>query len=121
MKRDWDVIREVLLEVESIPNEARVTFAYCVEPGQDDASRIRADHAFLLAQAGFISGLNASDLGGNVLLGPALTWEGHDLLSALRSKPVLERAKVIAAEKGIELTLDAFKAISKIALDYVLR
>lgn len=80
MKRDWDVIREVLIEVESMPHEARGTFAYSIGPDQSPASRTKAEHAFLLEQGGYIGGIDSSDLGGSTLLGPELTWAGHDLL-----------------------------------------
>ncbi len=121
MKRDWDVVREVLIEVESMPHEARTTFAYIIGPDQTPDSRARAEHALLLLQGGYISGLDASDLGGSTLLGPELTWNGHDLLDTLRSKPVWDRIKSIAQEKGIELTFDAVKALGAIALKAIIR
>ena len=54
------------------------------------------------------------------LVGPNLTWQGHDLLDTLRSKPVWEKIKTTAREKGIELTFEAVKALGKLALQSVL-
>jgi Hypothetical protein (DUF2513) len=122
MKRDWDVIREVLLEVEQIPHEARTTFGYQISAGQTAVERSRAEHAFLLQEAGYVSALHCSNLdAGNVMLGPELSWAGHDLLDTLRSKPVWERIKTTAKEKGVELTFDAVKALGKVALEYVIK
>lgn len=46
MKRDWDVIREVLLEVEQIPHEARTTFGYQISAGQTAVERSQAELSF---------------------------------------------------------------------------
>lgn len=47
---------------------------------------------------------------------PRLTLRGHELLAELRSKELWERVKSTAKSKGIELTFDAIKAISKVVL-----
>jgi len=60
--------------------------------------------------------VDAATSAGPAILSPELTWEGHDLLDTLRSKPVWERVKKTAQEKGIELTFDAVKALGKAAL-----
>lgn len=118
MKRDWDVIREVLIEVEGLDSDRRNSFSYN-ESGGQDASKVA--HALLLWKAGFLEGMDAGSMGGAALLSPDLTWQGHDLLDTLRSKPVWDRIKSTAKEKGLELTFDTVKALGKMALDYVLQ
>ncbi|MBT9596111.1 MAG: DUF2513 domain-containing protein [Vitreoscilla sp.] len=118
MKRDWDVIRDVLLEVEELSADDRRRFSYSESDGRADAARV--EHALLLWRGGFIKAIDAGSTGGAALLCPDLTWQGHDLLDTLRSKPVWERIKSTAKEKGIELTFDAVKALGQMALDYVL-
>ena len=117
MKRDWDVIREVLIEVEGLSDDSRDQFTY--SEGESDAAKVA--HVLLLWKAGFLEGLDAGGLDGAALLSPELTWQGHDLLDTLRSKAVWERIKTTAKEKGIELTFDTVKALGKLALDYVLK
>jgi hypothetical protein len=117
MKRDWDVIREVLIEVEDLSDDRRDQFTYC--EGKGDAAKVA--HALLLWKAGFLEGLDIGGLDGAALLSPELTWQGHDLLDTLRSKAVWERIKTTAKEKGIELTFDSVKVLAKLALDYVLK
>jgi hypothetical protein len=118
MKRDWDVIREVLIEVESLNADERDRFAYCVRSDRDST---KDAHALLLRKAGLLEGADAESMGEAALLCPALTWQGHELLDTLRSKPVWQRIKSTAKDKGVELTFDTVKALGKMALDYVLR
>ena len=118
MKRDWDVIRDVLIEVESLDGAARHQFGYS-EGGDQDPARVA--QALLLWKAGFIEALDAGAMDGAAILAPELTWAGHDLLDTLRSKPVWDRIKTTAKDKGIELTFDAVKSLGQLALDYVLK
>lgn len=120
MKRDWDVIREVLIEVEALSEQERNSFGYGLgdECGGDP---VKKEHALLLWKAGFVEAIDAGTMAGPAIMSPELTWQGHDLLDTLRSKAVWERIKTTARETGIELTFDAVKAIGKVALDYVLK
>jgi hypothetical protein len=117
MERNWDVIREVLIEVESLTDEQRQNFVYAASPDADSMARNKAKHALLLFDAGFISGHVADYLDdGRHLMMPDLTWEGHELLATLRSKPIWERIKNTAQERGIELSFDAVVQLGKAAL-----
>ena len=109
-----------VLEIEELTHEERLQAQYGIFDGQSAEHRIKAEHVMMLWQGGYIDGANAGDLGGPHLMAPELTWQGHDLLDTLRSKPVWDRIKVTAKDKGIELTFDAVKALGKTALDYVL-
>lgn len=121
MKRDWDVIRGVLIEVEALSEQDRDTFGYGLgdEHAGDDPAK--SEHALLLWKAGFIEAIDASTLAGPAILSPELTWQGHELLDTLRSKPVWERIKSTAKEKSLELTFDVVKALGKVAVDYVMK
>lgn len=116
MKRDWDLIREVLLEVEALPDEARMQFGYSLGHEESSEQRVRAEHAFLLWEADYITAVDAGTMDKGSLLAPDLTWAGHDLLDTLRSKPVWEKIKATATEKGIELTFDAVKVLATTTL-----
>jgi hypothetical protein len=107
MKRDWDVVRQVLSEVEA---GDRHKYSDSVDP-------VATGHAFLLLDAGYITAIDATTLDGRGLLNPELTWEGHDLLDTIRSKSVWERIKQLAKDKGIELTFDAVKVLAAKALE----
>lgn len=47
---------------------------------------------------------------------PDLTWECHELLAIFRSKPIWERIKSTAQERGIGLSFDAAVQLDKAAL-----
>jgi hypothetical protein len=123
MKRDWDLIREVLIEVEALSDTQRVPFQYGTDPNADDAAKLRASHAALLLDQGYLTGkkIQFQERTWPMVAMPNLSWQGHDLLDTLRSKPVWDRIKTTAKEKGIELTFDAIKALGKLALDAVVR
>jgi hypothetical protein len=112
MKRDWDVIREVLLEIEA-DTDGNVTYGESTGP-------IKTGHAFLLYKAGYIDGIDVTTQEGPAMISPELTWAGHELLDTIRSKPVWEKIKSTAKDKGIELTFDAVVAISKKVLEMMI-
>jgi hypothetical protein len=119
MKRDWDLIREVLIEVEALSEFERGDAWYGVNREGIEIDDSKHQHALMLWKAGYLEGEDGTDLAGPKLLAPNLTWAGHDLLDTLRSKPVWEKIKTIAQEKGIELTFDAVKTLGKTALGMI--
>lgn len=120
MKRDWDVIRDVLIEVEGLTADERQTFVYGTGCGYEGKDVAKSEHAFLLWKANFLDAIDASANCSMAILSPELTWQGHDLLETMRSKAVWERIKTTAKDKGIELTFDAVKALGKVALDWAI-
>jgi hypothetical protein len=121
MKRDWDVIREVLVEVEALTEGERSRFSYGVGDEHDGQDQGKSEHALMLWKAGFIEAIDAGTMAGPAILSPDLTWQGRELLDTLRSKPVWDRIKTTAKEKGLELTFDVVKGLGKLALDYVMK
>lgn len=118
MKRNWDVIRDVLIEVEALDSVQDQTIEY--GPARESDEPEKDVHGILLWKAGFIEAIDASDMDGDAIHAQGLTWAGHDLLETIRSKAVWERIKATAKEKGIELTFDSVKALGKAALTAVI-
>jgi hypothetical protein len=132
MKRDWDLIRKQLPDVE----EENDLFADIPpEPAWKDQefpvyekqlNEYRAiegrifGHLELLVNSGYIDGLqlirSADGLFSYGLHSPRLTMAGHDLLDTMRSATIWENIKATAKTKGIELTFDAIKALGTLAL-----
>lgn len=119
MKRDWDVIKAILIALDERDSTSR---ELQLQDFPAEQAHIYLYHVQLLIERRLISGHLSQ-----VVSTPAknfrlqrLTWEGHDLLDTIRSRPVWERIKTISVEKGIELTLDSVKAIGKVAVDWVL-
>ena len=113
MKRDWDLIREVLLELEQLSGSGLEEIHY--DPLNESDNPAKDEQALILWKAGFIEGTNADTCSGNAVIAQGLTWAGHDLLATIESKPVWEQIKSTARDKGIELTFDVVKALGKIA------
>lgn len=104
MKRNWDAIREVLIAIEDD------NYDEYLENSENQDIIIK--NTALLIQAGFIDGkiLNSIDMNADVLVND-LTWQGHELLDTIRSKPVWDKIKSTALDKGLELTFDTVRAI----------
>lgn len=117
MKRDWDVIRDILIEVEALDSAKFEHIQYGPASQSDEPEK--AKHGVLLWKSGFIEGIDASTYtvpGGEAVFATGLTWAGHDLLQTIRSKTVWERIKTTAKDKGLELTFDTVKELSKLAI-----
>lgn len=132
MKREWDLIRKQLTDVEEekdlfsgIPAEplwedqGYDAYEKQLKEYRDIESRIFG-HFELLIENGYIDGLQvirSTDGSFNYALHcPRLTMSGHDLLDTMRSAPIWEKIKATAKTKGVELTFDAIKALGAHAL-----
>lgn len=102
MKRDWDTMRSVLLEVEALTREAAPKFVFAAPYNSDDPEAIRAVHAVMLHECGYLAGHRYKTLSeGDFLKGPTLTMAGADLLDSIREETVWNKMKSIAKEKGV--------------------
>lgn len=105
MKRDMDLIREILLRLEE-SGEGEQTYQPISDIGYS-RERIRY-HNYLLVDAGLAIGF---DLGSDGTPLPqaatdALTWEGHEFLDAARDDNRWSRAKSVLAEvKGFSFAV----------------
>ncbi|HFG6906961.1 DUF2513 domain-containing protein [Acinetobacter baumannii] len=104
MKRNWDTIRAVLIAIEDDNYDE-----YLEESENQD---VILKNTALLIQAGFIDGkvLDSLDMSADVVVND-LTWQGHELLDTIGSKPVWDKIKSTALDKGLELTFDTVRAI----------
>jgi len=108
MKRDYDLIRKILLAIESSPtgyaprNLAVEGYNY-EEIGY---------HVHLMGQAGL---LNTSDVTGldsssPEALAQSITWEGHNFLDSMRSETIWNKAKSTLLKSTPEVAFDVLKA-----------
>ena len=118
MKRDMDLVREILTSIE----ESKVTV-----PGWDPqtlivgALRPEAEvgyHIGLLVDAGYVTAIDTTAMGRNyrTFLGVKMTWEGHEFLDAVRSDTVWAQVKQKAAEQGGSLPLELVKLLANALL-----
>jgi hypothetical protein len=113
MKRDMDLIRAILLEIEKLPDDLE---SHNIEMENATPEEVTY-HVRLLAQAGLIEAEDFSTFAGTRWQPRGLTWNGHEFLDAARSDTVWRKAKEIVIAGTGTLTLEALK----IALPHAIR
>lgn len=110
MKRDFDLIREILLLIEEQHTGVAI---YGFEVDGYDLSVV-AYHCKLLKEVGFISDYKASYAENtiyNIAVG-GLTWEGNDYLDKVRDNTIWKKTKDTIKKKGLPLLVDTIKSIA---------
>jgi hypothetical protein len=106
MKRDLELVREILLWMESLPEGSAAN----QEPEIPERTEEEIGfHAHLMEQAGLIT---AADIGGAFAMTPlamplSITWKGYEFLDASRDSGLWEKAKknVIGPAAGVSFTV----------------
>lgn len=112
MKRDMDLVRKILFEV-----EAKKPFEVIHNLSIDgyDKQEI-AYHCEMMYQAGLIKYYHGEDSdnydGVFFFQVQDLTWEGHDFLEAVRQDTIWNKTKKTIADKGIALTVGTVKTVA---------
>ncbi len=133
MRRDWDLIRKQLTDIElendllkDLPKRPNIDDLEIGEYEREcdkylENENIFCGHLKLLIECGYIDGLSVQSVsnGENVISisEPRLTMQGHDLLDTMRADTIWNKVKQISKEKGVELTFDAIKRFSILALE----
>lgn len=91
VKRDMDLVREVLIEIETEHGLDGTQFARFVLANRD-ADEVGYTVG-LLINAGFVTGGSGRRPHGEAPLVSGLTWEGHELLDNIRDPSVWEKTK----------------------------
>lgn len=107
MKRDMDLCRQILLQVEaSPPNEVLTRLGLSA-----DHPNSVSEHVVLLDDAGFLDATITRTFGGAIYAIRGLTWEGHEFLDAARDDERWEKAKQHLEEAGTTATLALLKHV----------
>lgn len=112
MKKDWNTIREILLEIEKIGPDTVSRQEYLLN-GLDPRKVVQA---FVLWEGGLIHGVNVISQAGESIVAYDLTSEGRELLGTMRNAMVWEQIKTLAQDIGIELTMTSIRRLSTLAL-----
>lgn len=110
MKRDMDLVREILLAIEE---QYISTAIYNLKIDKYDAETI-AYHCKILHEAGLVSDYKAQ-YADNKLCSfgvGSLTWEGNDYLDKVRDNTIWRKTKDVIKDKGLPLVFDTIKTIS---------
>ncbi|MCY4429487.1 MAG: DUF2513 domain-containing protein, partial [Rhodospirillales bacterium] len=109
VKRDMDLIRGILLEVEAAEPGKFIRYPEC---GKGHPQRVVAEHMELLADEGLVEA-NITHLGaGPVCIIKRLTMAGHDWLDVARDPILWNRAKQQITESKLEsVSLEVMKNV----------
>ena len=101
MKRDMDLIRQILTEIEAKPFDGNMINLDLEDSAGDQKLRY---HVILLREAGLIDAVEPFPGGDSLQTGPIyptrLTWEGHEFLEAARDDTRWNKAKDTMAKTG---------------------
>jgi hypothetical protein len=107
MKRDFDLIRKILLTVENRSHEEQGNPIKIEGYTEEEISY----NVKLLHEAGYVNAIDASNMDGLCWRPSSLTWRGHDFLDAARENSRWETAKKIVKEKAGTVTLAALQEV----------
>jgi len=114
MKRDMDLIRELLLKLESLPAERGAVFHIAPDDVEVAVSGYDGDqiayHLSLIREAGFIESPGSQPMDGITF--SRLSWDGHDFLDAIRDPEIWAKTKRGALAAG-GFTFDLLKDLAR--------
>lgn len=105
MKRDMDLIRKILLAIETHPEYGNWDVPMALGGYSETAVSY---HLKLLTEAGLVEARNLK--GTTVWAVNGLTWAGHEFLEAARDDSRWEKVKRLVWEKTGSLSFDVLKA-----------
>ena len=119
MKRDLNIVRQLLLDIEKHDS----THPFTLTPDEKDSftNEEMQYHLFLMHQAGLISGQDISTFDGPQFLIKGMTWQGHEFLEAARNDQVWNAANDKAEDKGMDLKSLPFEIAKELLFEYTKR
>ena len=113
MKRDMEIVREILLEVEA----QKASKVSKIIPSEDENNSDYMEHISLLIDEGFLTGKvirgAQMQIAAISIIPPGLTWSGHDFLDAARSDTVWKKAMGKVKDAGGSITFELMKSLLK--------
>lgn len=122
MKRDWHIIRSILLRLEEDSRANAVVNANSFGPlhaEQDVAYNMR-----LLKEMGLIAADIRESRSGDGAIGIALarsmTHKGHDLLDSIRNDTIWQRVQDTFKKKGVDMSVELVIEVAKVTAKAIL-
>lgn len=104
MKRDWELIRQILLELEGKRDSSWLSPGSIEGYSTEEVSY----HFEILKEAGFIK----ADYKGGLYWAVELTWQGHELLEKIRDRKLWNRIVETVKNRGFSLSFEAIKTVA---------
>jgi hypothetical protein len=103
MKRDFDLIRRILHDIEKLPaGESLQGLEYSNDYDQETVDA----HVELLIKKGLIEGEILGGTGGSMTRVTGLTWTGHDFLDATKDDTIWAKARTTVLKPTVAITFD---------------
>ncbi len=112
MKRDWDIIRTILLKTENKEEFSPITLS----DFSTDKRAFVSYNVELLLESGLIKGYmssinNDSRIGQDFSI-YRLTWEGHEFLDSIKNDNVWKKTKDTFSQNCISMSFDLMKSMA---------
>ena len=109
MKRDMNLVREILLAVEAREHGMGAAELNIEGHSQEEIGY----HVYLMGKAGLLVAVEITHLGSPSpeALASGLTWQGHDFLDAARDPSLWQKALDKIRTTGSALTIEIVKAV----------
>ncbi len=109
MKRDLDLVRQLMLQIEALP--AAPPVQYRMSEIEDP---VLLAHLEMLIEAGLVNGRISRSQGarGDVISVSGLTWRGHEWIEMVRSQSLWNDVKTTVLDGGGVLTFELTKAVA---------
>ena len=107
MTRDFDLIRDILFQVEKAP-AGDPLYALAVHSEIENAAL--AEHVQLLIERGLIEG-EVRDFRAPMFTIHRLAWAGHDFVNNARNDTIWKKVMAEAKEKGASVTLTVLNGL----------
>lgn len=114
MKRDMELIRELLLAIEA--NESNTAFAACDLKLKTDRERQEVYYNLqLMTDANLLEAKMAKSMEGieDVVI-ERMTWEGHEFLDNARNESIWKAAKETITKKGLSIENVGFGVLTQL-------
>jgi hypothetical protein len=100
MKRDMELVRQILLALEAHASGAAP--APFTIAGYDQ--EVIGHHVYLMAQGELLTAATFSAFGESPTAAPgSITWKGHEFLDATRNDKVWRQVRTVLKDKGLSL------------------
>jgi len=109
MKRDLDLVRQLMLQIEALP--AAPPVQYRMSEIEDP---VLLAHLEMLIEAGLVNGRISRSQGarGDVISVSGLSWQGHEWIDMVRSQSLWNEVKSAVLDAGGVLTFDLTRAMA---------
>ena len=107
MKRDLDLVRQLMLQIEALPAVPPVQ--YRMGEVEDP---VLLKHLEMLIAAELVNGKISHGSRGDVITISGLTWEGHEWIEMVRSQAVWNQTKSELLDRGGAMTYELTKAVA---------